>query len=63
MPIWIELLLWLALLVVDGTLALRDLLGQRRRRAIQRSRSMTGQANRPHITTWLAADLNPASLA
>jgi hypothetical protein len=62
MPAGMELLLWLALLLVDATIALRDLLRQHRVPS-RVSRSTTGNIQRVPATSWLGADLNPASLA
>lgn len=63
MPHGMELLIWLVLLLVDGALALRDLLRQRRSDAIHHSRGATGMTGRCGANTWLGADLNPAGLA
>ena len=62
MPAWIGLLLWLVLLLVDGAIALRELLAQSRRQP-RASRTNAGNANRAAVATWLGADLNPARLA
>ena len=62
MPAWIGLLLWLVLLLIDGAIALRDLLAQNRRQR-RASRTTGGNADRAPLATWLGADLNPARLA
>ena len=62
MPSWMELLIWLALLLMDGALALLDLLRNRPGPAIDRSRNKTGKSVHSPANSWLAADLPPASL-
>ena len=62
LPAGIELLLWLAVMLIDGAIALRDLLAQSRRQA-RGSRRSTENTKRVPVATWLEAELNPATLA
>ena len=63
MPSWVELLIWLSLLLVDGALALRDLISQRRKLVIHSHHSPSGKVQLISAHPWLRGDLNPASLA
>ena len=66
LPAGIELLLWLALLLIDSGIALRDLLAENRRRSQGRpqgSRRNTSGANRGSVVTWLGGAVHPSGLA
>ena len=63
MPSWMELLIWLALLLVDGALALRDLISQRHKPVIHPHHGNSGKVQLTGAHPWLRGDLPPASLA
>jgi hypothetical protein len=61
----LELLLWLSLVLIDGAVALADLLAQSRRRLGQQRRRGISNAD-PRITIaspWLKTDLHPTGTA
>ena len=65
LPAGIELLLWLALLLIDSGIALRDLLAENRRRSQGRpqgSRRNTIGANRGSVVTWRGGAVHPSGL-
>lgn len=64
-PAWMELLLWLALLLIDGAMALGDLLVEHRRRFQERPQARQRRSARSgslRVMTWLRGELNASGL-
>ena len=63
-PAGLELLLWLALLLIDGLLALGDLLAPHRSgMPASRAAGSTAAPSGPGVVRWMGGALNPAPLA